>query len=78
MIYTHLERTLKMIIPTATEFRKRALMLLKIERIQFNEQMVLLGYQKEKAAPVKRGKLIKRPSPSDLSDTIQPNGILPL
>jgi hypothetical protein len=32
-------------------------MLRKIERIQLNEQMVLLGYKKEKAAPVGRGRL---------------------
>ena len=52
-------------MPTSMDFRLRALMLLKIERIQFSEQMVLLGYkEEEEAAPPikKRGRLIRRPS----------------
>ena len=40
--------------------RDRALMLLKIERIQYCEQMALLGYKEEKAAPLKRGRLVRR------------------
>lgn len=67
-----LRKNIRMTIPTATEFRKRALILLKIERIQFNEQMVLLGYKKEKAAPLKRGRLIKLHDFSVPSDNFQP------
>jgi hypothetical protein len=57
---------------TSANFRIQALMLLKIERIQYNEQMVLLGYKEEKAAPVKRGRLVRRtpsvvPLSTDLS-----------
>ena len=45
---------------TSANFRIQALMLLKIERIQYNEQMVLLGYKEEKDAPTKRGRLVRR------------------
>jgi hypothetical protein len=63
-----------MTVLTSTEFRNRALTLLKIERIQFNEQMVLLGYKEEKAASSlkKRGRLIRRPLPFVQNDTTQP------
>jgi len=62
--------------PTDIEFRKRALMLLKIERIQFNEQMVLLGHKEEKAAPVKQVRLTRRQRTSFLSGTIRPASLL--
>jgi rRNA processing protein Krr1/Pno1 len=47
---------------TPSIVRDRALMLLKIERIQYCEQMELLDYKEEKAAPFKRGRgrLVRR------------------
>jgi hypothetical protein len=45
---------------TPSTVRDRALMLLKIERIQYCEQMELLGYKEEKAAPLKRGRFVRR------------------
>jgi len=51
-----------MTISTATRILIRTLMLLRIERIQFHEQMALLGYREEKGALVqKRGRIRKRP-----------------
>jgi len=62
-----------MTISTATKLRNRALMLLRIERSQFYEQVGLLGYGEEKAAPMKkRGKSAKRLQISSLIDTIPP------
>ena len=46
---------------TPSTVRDRTLMLLKIERIQYCEQMALLGYKEEKAAPSRRGRLVRRP-----------------
>jgi hypothetical protein len=43
---------------TPSTVRDRVLMLLKIERIQYCEQMALLGYKEEKAPPLKRGRLV--------------------
>jgi hypothetical protein len=63
-------------VPTAIEFRKRALMLLKIERIQFNEQMVLLGYKDEKAGPAAHVRLTKKERLSFLADTTMPASLL--
>lgn len=51
-----------MTISIATKLRNRTLILLKIERIQLYEQMALLGYREEKAAPMKlRGNIPRRP-----------------
>jgi hypothetical protein len=51
-------------MPTSANFRIQALMLMKIERIQYNEQLVLLGYKEEKAVPVKRRRLVRRTLPT--------------
>ena len=51
-----------MTISAATKLRNRTLILLRIERNQLYEQMALLGYREEKAAPMKqRGNLPKEP-----------------
>lgn len=51
-----------MTISIATKLRNRTLILLRIERIQLYEQMALLGYREECAAPTKkRGNIPKRP-----------------
>lgn len=73
-----LRKNILMEIVTSAEFRNRALTLLKIERIQFNEQMVLLGYKEEKAAPIRRGRLIRRLSPVDRLCTNHGADSLPL
>ena len=48
-------------VSTSTRDRDQTLMLLKIERIQYCEQMALLGYKEEKATRSLRGKLVRRP-----------------
>lgn len=45
---------------TASTIRDRTLMLLRIERIQYCEQMALLGYAEEKTASTRRGRLVRR------------------
>jgi hypothetical protein len=51
-----------MTISIATKFRNRALILLRIERIQLYEQMAILGYREEKVEPMKqRGSSPARP-----------------
>ena len=51
-----------MTISIATKFRNRALILLRIERIQLYEQMALLGYREERVEPMKqRGNITGRP-----------------
>jgi hypothetical protein len=61
-----------MTISTLSTDRDRTLMLLKIERIQYCEQMALLGYKEEIATPLRRGRLVKRKRISLRSDTTQP------
>jgi hypothetical protein len=51
-----------MAISNATRLRNRTLILLRIERNQLYEQMALLGYEEEKATPMKQpGNLPKKP-----------------
>jgi hypothetical protein len=61
-----------MTVSISSTIRDRTLMLLKIERIQYCEQMVLLGYKEEKAPPVRRGRLIRRLKLSSRIDTTYP------
>jgi hypothetical protein len=63
-------------ISKVTSLRKRALTLLDIERELFFESLGLLGYGTEKAAPVKRVSLTKRPRISFLIDMIRPVSFL--
>jgi hypothetical protein len=58
-------------ISTSAEFRQQALMLLRIERIQYNEQMVLLGYREEQAVPVKRRRLVRRAPPTETGGIVK-------
>ena len=59
-----------------TTLRKRALTLLDIERELLFETLGLIGYGTEKAAPVKRVSLTKRPRISFLIDMIRPVSFL--
>ena len=54
------------------KLRKRALTLLDIERSIFLEDLGLIGYGHEKAAPIKPGKSTERPRISFPTDTIPP------
>jgi hypothetical protein len=54
------------------KLRKRALTLLDIERSIFLENLGLLGYGQEKAAPIERDKSTKQPRSSFPTDTIPP------
>ena len=61
-----------MTISIPSTVRDRTLMLLRIERIQYCEQMALLGHKEEKVPPIRRGRLIRRLSLSSRFDTTQP------
>ncbi len=63
-------------ISKVTALRKQALTLLDIERELLFESLGLLGYGEEKAAPVKRVNLTKRPRISFLIDMIRPVSFL--
>jgi hypothetical protein len=56
----------------STALRERALVLLSIEREQVAEQLEMIGFEEEKAAPmVVRGRPITRFSTSGLTDRIR-------
>jgi len=63
-------------ISKITMLRKQTLTLLDIERELLLETLGLLGYGTEKAAPVKRVNLTKRPKISSLIDMIRPVSFL--
>jgi hypothetical protein len=71
-----LRKNIEMKISKVTTLRKRALILLDIERELLFETLGLLGYGTEKAAPVKRVRLTKQPRIPFLIDMIRPVSFL--
>ena len=71
-----LRKNIEMRISKVTTLRKQALTLLDIERELLFESLGLLGYGTEKAAPVKRVSLTKRPKISFPVDMIRPVSFL--
>lgn len=71
-----LRKNIEMRISKVTTLRKQTLTLLDIERELLFESLGLLGYGTEKAAPVKRVSLTKRPKISFPVDMIRPVSFL--